>query len=259
MNTDNYIEVQCEDGTIVHCSLYDKVLFEGKEYFLFTVKGYDNQVMIMQLQENGEECCFSTIDNEDELMRVWEYIQNMKKNETSSENTETELYDMLNKDEYRHGSYEVQDLSEGMELINESMRGWWKPRYLINHNTKKAYKFIDGGQYLLTVTQDDIDWDSLKDLSEDALICARELSFQYPSFISKFNKGVAEVRWQLNPDGRYFMDDDGFGMTDDEEVNIYGFIDQNAKVVVKFRNIKNSKEHDTMRKEAETIVSKRTT
>ena len=25
-------------------------------------------------------------------------------------------------------------------------------------------------------------------LSEDALICARELSFQYPSFISKFNK-----------------------------------------------------------------------
>jgi hypothetical protein len=48
---------------------------------------------------------------------------------------------------------------------------------------------------------------------------------------------VAEVSWQINPDGRYYMDEDGYGMTDDEEITIYGFIDQKAKVVVKFRNI----------------------
>ena len=66
---------------------------------------------------------------------------------------------------------------------------------------------------------------------------------------------MAEVSWQLNPDGRYYMDDDGFGMTNDEEITIYGFIDQNANVVVKFRNInKRYGELDKMRKEAEEKV-----
>ena len=54
------------------------------------------------------------------------------------------------------------------------------------------------------------------------------------------------------------MDDDGFGMTDDEEIEIYGFIDQNARVVVKFKNInENYRELDRMRKEAEEIVKHR--
>ena len=56
-----------------------------------------------------------------------------------------------------------------MAVINETMWGWWNPHYLFNHNTKCAYEFIDGNQCLLTVTEDDIDWDSLKDLPEDAI------------------------------------------------------------------------------------------
>ena len=70
--------------------------------------------------------------------------------------------------------------------------------------------------------------------------------------------GVAQVSWQLNPDGRYYMDEDGYGMTDDEEIEIYGFIDQNAKVVVKFKNINECYgELDKMRKEAEEIIKSR--
>ena len=81
------------------------------------------------------------------------------------------------------------------------------------------------------------------------------MSAQFPTFIRGFRNGVAEVSWQLNPDGRYYMDDDGFGMTNDEEITIYGFIDQNANVVVKFRNInKRYGELDKMRKEAEEKV-----
>lgn len=77
----------------------------------------------------------------------------------------------------------------------------------------------------------------------------------FPSFIHKFENGVAEVSWQINPDGRYYMDEDGYGMTDDEEIEIYGFIDQNAKVVVKFKDIKKCYgELDKMRKEAEEII-----
>lgn len=51
------------------------------------------------------------------------------------------------------------------------------------------------------------------------------------------------------------MDEDGYGMTDDEEIEIYGFIDQSAKVVVKFKNINERYgELGKMRKEAEEFV-----
>ena len=36
------------------------------------------------------------------------------------------------------------------------------------------------------------------------------------------------------PDGRYYMDDDGFGITDDEEIALIGKIDRTGKVVVPF-------------------------
>jgi hypothetical protein len=168
---------------------------------------------------------------------------------------EKKLYELLNTEDYKHGLYKTSDLGEGMSVTYESMWGWWKPRYLVNHNTKCAYEFIDKDQLLATVTEEDIDWDSLKDLPEKVQGRARALSFHFPSFIREFKNGVAEVSWQLNPDGRYYMDEDGFGMTDDEEIEIYGFIDQNAKVVVKFRNIdENYRVLGKMRKEAERIV-----
>lgn len=178
----------------------------------------------------------------------------------SYESAEEKLYKVLNSDEYRNRPYEYSDLSEGMAVINETMWGWWKPRFLINHNTKRAYEFMDKGQNLVTVTANDIDWDSLKNLPKDAIDRARALSFHFPSFIHRFENGVAEVSWQLNPDGRYYMDEDGFGMTADEEITIYGFIDQNAKVVVKFRNLNESyRELDKMRKEAEGVICQETT
>ena len=170
------------------------------------------------------------------------------------ESYEEQLYDEMNTDEYKERPFKYSDLGEGMAVISETMWGWWKPRFLINHNTKRAYEFMNEEQKLLTVTEDDIDWESLKDLPEEALGRAKALSFHFPSFIRRFENGVAQVDWQLNPDGRYYMDDDGYGMTDDIEVNVYGFIDQNAKVVVKFRYInKCYDELDKMRKEAENI------
>ena len=55
----------------------------------------------------------------------------------------------------------------------------------------------------------------------------------------------------------YYMDEDGYGKTDDDEVEIYGFIDRKGNVIVKFKNI-----HEdwnllrAMRKEAESIINK---
>ena len=186
-------------------------------------------------------------------------MSNYKKNNKMSgkESPEEKLYKVLNTDVYKEYPYEYSELGEGMAVIGETMWGWWKHRYLVNHNTKCAYEFMDKNQVLCTVTEDDIDWESLKELPEEARGRARALSFHFPSFIRHFENGVAEVSWQINPDGHYYMDN-GYGMTDDEMITIYGFIDQNAKVVVKFRNInERHRELDRMRKQAEEIIKTR--
>jgi len=113
---------------------------------------------------------------------------------------------------------------------------------------------MDRNECLVTVTTDDIDFDSLKDLPEDVVEVAQCLSIHFPSFIRWFHNGVVQVDWQLNPDGRYYLDDDGYGMADDEVIEVYGFIDTNGNVLVKFRAFKESSELETMRQEAEKKV-----
>lgn len=162
-----------------------------------------------------------------------------------------ELYQLLDTGKYRNRPYESSSLGEGMAVINETIRGWWKPRFLLDHDERRAYEFMDGNERLVAVSKDDIDWESLEGLPDEARARAEALSFHFPSFILGFRNGVAEVSWQLNPDGRYYMDDDGFGMTGDKEVTIYGCINRQAEVVAKFRAVKNAEEREAMRKQAE--------
>ena len=63
---------------------------------------------------------------------------------------------------------------------------------------------------------------------------ARYHLFIYPGDISRYENGMAEVRWEINPDGRFYCDEDGFGMTGDVQRTLYGAIDRKGKVVKKF-------------------------
>ena len=119
-------------------------------------------------------------------MSIIKMIDKMMGHESEAE----KLYKILNTVEYKERPYEYSDLGEGMAVIGETMWGWWKHRFLINHNTKRAYEFMDKDQNLVTVTQDAIDWESLKNLPEDAQNTAKALSFHFPSFIRHFENGV---------------------------------------------------------------------
>ena len=44
-----------------------------------------------------------------------------------------------------------------------------------------------------------------------------------------------KVCWQVQPDGRYWEDEDGFGGTDDEEVTLYTYVDANGDFTGPFR------------------------
>ena len=147
---------------------------------------------------------------------------------------EEKLYKRLCAHQYRDRPYEQCDLGEGMTLVNQVTGEYWKPRYLMDNEAICAYEFMSIDEVLQIVTDEDIDWDSLKGLPQDAFDRAKAHSFHFPGHVYQYKNGVAEVEWQLNPDGMYYRDEDGFGMTDDEEINLYGAIDKKGKVVKKF-------------------------
>lgn len=164
---------------------------------------------------------------------------------------EEKLYDLLQTDTYKSDVYQYRDLGEGMAVLHKNFWGWYKPWMVLNHNKKTAFEFMDESETLVTVTENDIDWKSLRKLPDDAIMMARHLSFHFPSFIRGFKNGVAQVDWQLNPDGRYYMDDDGYGMTPDVEIEIYGFIDIEGRVLVKFQCVDDRRQLEKLRQEAE--------
>lgn len=161
-----------------------------------------------------------------------------------------ELYQALCREEYSRHPYEKMDLDEGMSVINQVIGEYWKPRYLIDERNETAVEFMDGCTILQTVCTDDVDWKSLEGLPQDAIDTAKELNAFFPTFVRGYRKGVAEVSWQISPDGRYYMDEDGYGMTASEEITIYSYVDRAGRPLVRFRKVEDYCELDKMEKEA---------
>ncbi len=168
---------------------------------------------------------------------------------------EEKLYMVLSAMNFNRDGYRTRALGEGKSVIEQDIWGWWKQRYLLDTKNCRAYEIMDGNMNFVHFTTDDVDWDSLERLPDEALIRALEMSAGFPTFVRKFRNGVAEVSWQLNPDGHYYMDEDGFGMTSDVEITVYGLIDSEMNVLVKFQYIDDDwKRLEEMRREAESIL-----
>lgn len=148
--------------------------------------------------------------------------------------TPQSLYEQLCAPRFSQYPYERCSLGDAMSVVNEAMREYWKPRFLMDDRNKTAFEFMNRSAVLQTIRQEDIDWNSLQRLPDYAVSRARNLDARFPTLIRMYRNGVAEVSWMLQPDGRYYQDDDGFGMTDDEEIIIYGRIDRTGKAVGRF-------------------------
>lgn len=139
------------------------------------------------------------------------------------------------KHEFLSVDCEIRDLGENMKLLSKSVCGWWKPMVLLDCTNKTASLFINPEDLTLQNVEDkDINWNSLNGLDENCIERAKSRNAFYPTNIRGFRHGTAEVEWQLKPDGRFYMDEDGFGMTDDEEVSLIGRIDRAGKIVKRF-------------------------
>lgn len=186
------------------------------------------------------------------VMKVFDIFK--KENAPKVDEQARALYDKLMSPAYQL-IYKFEGYGENMAIAEEVIMQYWKPRYLLNHDTQCAYEFMSGNEVLCHVSDDDIDWESLKGLSEECRQRAHARDAHFPTHIRGFKNGVAEVSWQLNPDGMYYMDEDGYGMTPDEEVTLYSYIDHSGRLLVKFQFI--NKDWDLLRairKEAEKMV-----
>lgn len=161
-----------------------------------------------------------------------------------------QLYRLLQLSMYDEYPYHrLKDWGEGMEIVQEVISDYWRERFLINHEAKEAYEVMDKRLRLTFVTNDDVDWEGVETLDNNSN--AYNFSAYYQRFaIGEFKNGVALVVWTLYPDGRYFMDEDGYGMEDNDESVIYGYIDRKARVVVPFQ-AKSWSELEKQRPEAE--------
>lgn len=164
----------------------------------------------------------------------WDLVYEEGKSNDIDMSEEEKLYRELCLSQYQGLPLVQNDLGEDMALVTQVIGRYWKPRYLMDKEARCAYEFMSIDEVLQIVTDEDIDWDSMKGLPQDAFDRAKAHSFHFPGHVYQYKNGVAEVEWQLNPDGMYYRDEDGFGMTDDEEINLYGSIDKKGKVVKKF-------------------------
>ena len=69
-----------EDGVATQCEVYDVVEYEGKSYALLLPLDEDDEeaeLIVLEYVEEGDECYFQSIDDEEEFDKVCEYIQSL--------------------------------------------------------------------------------------------------------------------------------------------------------------------------------------
>ena len=144
--------------------------------------------------------------------------------------------------------YYHRDMGYGMLRFSNRSYGN-KQIFIVNPALKKVYPISEPNGSLVGFTLDDIDWDNVNQLEHN--YDAKRLVADYGGLsIGDYQDGLAYVSWMLYPDGRYFADEDGFGMEDNDEVNISAYIDTQCRVVVKFQDMEDDGKRRRLREEA---------
>ena len=77
----NFVELCDEDGNVTKCEVYDIVDFEEKTYAMLLPLEEENEedpeLIVLEYLEEGEECYFQNIDDEEEFERVCDYIESL--------------------------------------------------------------------------------------------------------------------------------------------------------------------------------------
>lgn len=181
------------------------------------------------------------------------------------------LYKILHRMWFKRPWYRTIDLGEGMTVMEKynvpackEVTPYWWQAYLLNENTKHAWKITDEGKVFIGDREDDdndfIDWKVMRDADLSYAAYWRMAEHQcsiLPVNVKPYRDGVAEVVWQINPNNKMLSDFQGYPASD-IEVNLHAFIDKEANILVKFRTVKGQKDLKNMEWRAMEILRKRT-
>lgn len=77
----NIVELSDEEGNITKCEVYDIVDFEGKTYAMLMPVEEESEeepeLIVLEYIEEGDECSFVSIEDEDEFNKVCDYIESL--------------------------------------------------------------------------------------------------------------------------------------------------------------------------------------
>ena len=119
-----------------------------------------------------------------------------------------------NKDVIACGIPALDGDNHGRDLGNDIAAFWGKGKtfILVNMRTGKLREFVNADGQLL-VEDKDIDYDSIHRHHNHYHCCVdcKRVEFGFNRY-NDFKNGLCALVWTTYPDGRYFADEDGFGM-----------------------------------------------
>ena len=133
--------------------------------------------------------------------------------------------------------------------------------YIANTITGKIHKLSTTSGELL-VDDNDIDYDAIAKECENGIGNAQAKAIRYAGLNrwDGFKDGLCAISWMLYPDGRYFADEDGFGMEDNDEEEVYAIIDIDLNIIEPFRPIKDVAAYlkEIRKNKRESVIKNRT-
>ncbi|WP_294874047.1 MULTISPECIES: hypothetical protein [Prevotellaceae] len=127
------------------------------------------------------------------------------------------------------------DIGENMAVLSGKGRSYT----IINKETGKARQLVSEDGTLL-VADNEIDFDATNKGCPDFNGC-KWVRYWFGRY-DNFRNGVCAICWTVYPDGRYFADEDGFGMEDNDEEKIYCIINKDLEIIVPFQPMNDVKE-----------------
>ena len=151
-------------------------------------------------------------------------------------NTEDAHRRILNDIEANPSRYEIRQLLGDKILRIDSSDGMWLCRN--DGGTRRLITLVEHGEVKF-LTEADIEPSALRLIKQQCPYLAFKARYRF--WVFPFTGSKAAVEWTVRPDGSYYADSDGFGMTDDKEITLHGFINTKGRPIGQFRLYKRNR------------------
>lgn len=151
-------------------------------------------------------------------------------------NTEDAHRRILDDIEANPSRYEIRQLLGDKILRIDSSNGMWLCRN--DGGDRRLITLVEHGEVKF-LTEADIEPSAMRLIKQQCPYLAFKARYRF--WVFPFTGSKAAVEWTVRPDGSYYADSDGFGMTDDEEITLHGFINTKGRPIGQFRLYKRNR------------------